>query len=124
MTNLIKVVLLASPILALVFYYTVIRQSEIKMDIKKAETEFNQRWDDFNADFEKDPVKKKEYQLRADKSAKKLEELKEEEKKKKSRADKFEDEFEKELENFNKQKGKDFEKELQDFNKESGGEKK
>lgn len=132
MSNLIKIMLIGSPVIALVFWYTVMKQSQIDTQIKKADVEFEQKWNQFEADFTKDPVKKKEYEARADKSTKELEELKAEEKNKKAKADKFENEFDKQIEDFNKQKGKDFEKqfetefdkELENFNKESGGEKK
>lgn len=113
MTNLIKIALIVSPLLTLVVWYTVMKQSQIDTEIKKADVEFSQKWDEFEADFTKDPVKKKEYQLRAEKSGQELAELKEEEKRKKEKAEKFESEFDKEIENFNKKKVEDFEKRLE-----------
>lgn len=94
MNTLFKILLVSSPILALIFYYTVLKQEQIDTQIKTEDTRFERDFNEFSADLEKDPDLKAKYQARADEAQKELEDLEPEVKKSKDKSDKFSTEFE------------------------------
>jgi len=104
MSNLFKIILFASPVVALVFYYVVSQQSKLDTEIKKDDVVFEEKWDEFQAEQASDPIEKKKYQERAEIARKKIEELEAKEKVKEKKAEKFEEEFEKAIEEVGKEK--------------------
>ena len=102
MNTLFKILLISSPILALIFYYTVIKQSEINTQIKHADAQFERDFNEFSAELEKDPDAKAKYQARADESQQEIEELEPEVEQKKGKTDKFSTEFETAMDEFEK----------------------
>lgn len=106
MNTLLKILLVSSPVLALILYYTILKQEQIDVEIKKEDTRFERDFNDFSADLEKDPVKKEKYQARADDAQKELEDLEPEIKKNKDKSDKFSTEFENAMDEFEKMQKK------------------
>jgi len=111
MNTLFKILLISSPILALIFYYTVIKQEQIDTQIKHEDARFERDFNDFSADLEKDPDEKAKYQARADEAQAEIEDLEPEVKESEGKGKKFADEFEKGMEEFEKmqqaEKGKE-----------------
>lgn len=105
MGGLFKVLLFTSPVLALVFFYVVSQQSKIDTEMKKDEAQFERNWSEFESDFAKSKEAKKLYADRAEAAANKILELELKEKEKEEKAAKFEKEFEKSINDFEKQKG-------------------
>ncbi len=103
MSNLFKILLFTSPILALIFYYVVSQQSKMDVEMKKEDAVFERSWDEFEADFAKTPEQKQKYADRAARAEQKLNELEQKEKEKEKKSEKFEKEFEKAIEDFEKE---------------------
>lgn len=103
LTNIFRIAILAAPFVALVFYYTVLKQQQFDVEMQREEVKFEREWNEWKAQSPLSQDRKK-YQERAEKSEEKLKELEEEEKERKRKVKKFEEEFEKALEESNKQK--------------------
>ena len=97
MGNLLKFIILTAPLAALVFYYVVVKQNQMDIEIEKENLKFEQQWHEFNRDFVFTRDKQKSEQKAKEVEQKAIEiEKKEEEKKKK--LEKFEQDFEKAIE--------------------------
>jgi sensor histidine kinase YesM len=96
MSNLIKLLIAATPVLALVFYYVVVRHNLMDIEMQKETLKFEKEWNEFNRDF----VFTKDKQNAAEKAKKAEEELKkveEQERVKKEKLEKLERELEEQL---------------------------
>jgi hypothetical protein len=93
MSNLIKLLIAATPFMALVFYYVVVRHNLMDIEMQKETLKFEQEWNEFNRDF----VFTKDKQKAAEKAKKAEEELKKVEEQERAKREKLE-KLEKELE--------------------------
>lgn len=105
MANLLKIAILAAPLAALVFYFTVLQQSKLDTEIEKESLKFEQHWNEFKAEspFTQDRQK---YQSRAEQAEQKQKELEQKKKEKEQKIEKFTSDFEKALDEVDKQQGK------------------
>jgi hypothetical protein len=96
MSNLIKLLIAATPVLALVFYYVVVRHNLLDIEIQKESLRFEQEWQEFNRDFvfTKDKQKAAE---RAKKAEEELKKVEEQERAKKEKLERLERELEEQL---------------------------
>jgi hypothetical protein len=85
----------ATPVLALVFYYTVVRHNLLDIEMQKESLKFEQEWNEFNRDF----VFTKDKQRAAERASKAEEELKkvEEQEQKKEKLERLENELEEQI---------------------------
>lgn len=97
MSNLFKIAILAAPLAALVFYYVVVQQQKMDVELEKDSLKFEQQWNEFKKDspFTTD---RKKYEQRAEQAEQKQKELEERKKQKEQKLEKFETDFEKALE--------------------------
>lgn len=103
LSNLFKVAILAAPLVGLIFYYVVLKQNQMDVEMKKENIKFEQEWNRFNENFIfTSPEQRDYYKERNEEIAKELEELKKKEQEKEQKVEKFEQEFEKGLEEANK----------------------
>lgn len=102
MTNLFKIAILAAPLAALIFYYVVMQQQKMDVELEKESMKFEQQWNEFKADspFSTDRQK---YQSRAEQAEKAQQELEQKKKEKEQKVEKFEQNFEKALEEAGKE---------------------
>ncbi|MEM4406708.1 MAG: hypothetical protein QXS68_06650 [Candidatus Methanomethylicaceae archaeon] len=103
MTNLFKVVIFTAPIAALIFYYVVVKQHQHEATSIREELEFEQQWNEMQAEFTSDPKLKAKYMERARRADQKLAEIQRKEEEKQRKADEFEKEFEQALKEADKQ---------------------
>jgi hypothetical protein len=96
MSNLIKLLIATTPIMALVFYYTVVRHNLMDVEMQKENLRFEQEWNEFNRDFvfTKDKQKAAERARKAEEELKKIEE---QERAKKEKLERLERELEEQL---------------------------
>jgi len=66
MGTLFKMVLLAVPVLALVFFYVVTQQRKHETQMEYDQAKMEREWNEWQADFEKNPEAKVRYQARAE----------------------------------------------------------
>jgi len=97
MGNLFKIILVTAPLAALLFYYVVLKQQQIDVELEKESLKFEQKWNEFDRDFVFTRDKAKSEQ-RAQQAEQKLQELEKKEEEKKKKLEKFEQEFEKAIE--------------------------
>jgi len=102
MNTLFKIILISSPILALIFYYTVMKQSEIDTQIKHEDTLFERDFNEFSADFEEDPDVRKKFRERAGQAEEEIEGIEDDIKESEGKSREFEVEFRKGMEEFEK----------------------
>lgn len=100
MNLLFKALLIASPLIAITFYYIVLKQEQIDTQIHVEDTRFERDFNEFSSALEKDPDLKAKYQARAAEAEAELEELEPEVKKSKDKSDKFSTEFDKAMDEF------------------------
>jgi len=102
MGNIFKILIVTAPIAALLFYYVVIKQSQIHTEVQKENARFEREWNEFNEDslFR---ANKERYRERAEEAEAELKELKEKEKMQQQKVEKFENEFEEELKKQNQE---------------------
>jgi hypothetical protein len=96
MSNLIKLLIAATPVLALVFYYVVVRHNLMDIEMQKESLKFEQEWNEFNRDF----VFTRDKQAAAERARKAEEELKkieEAERKKREKLERLEQELEQQI---------------------------
>ena len=105
MSNIFKILLFTSPVLAVIFFYVVSQQSKLDTEMKKDDAAFERSWNEFERDFAKTPEQKQIYNARAGEAEEKLKELEQKEKEKEKKAEKFEKDFEKTIEDFEKEQG-------------------
>jgi hypothetical protein len=101
MSNLFKVVIIGAPLAALVFYFVVVRQNQMDIEMEKEALKFEQKWYEFDRDFGFTGDKQKAQQ-RVQEVEKKLKEIEKKEEERKKKLEKFEADFEKALEEQNK----------------------
>lgn len=106
MSNLFKILLFTSPVLALIFFYVVSQQSKLDTEMKKEDASFERSWNEFEKDFAKTPEQKQTYDARVREAEEEIKRLKEKEAEKEKKAEKFEKDFEKAVEEFEKEQGK------------------
>jgi hypothetical protein len=96
MSNIIKLLIAATPLVALVFYYVVVRHNLLDIEMQKETLKFEQEWHEFNRDFvfTKDKQKAAERAKRAEEELRKVEE---QERVKKEKLEKLERELEEQL---------------------------
>jgi biopolymer transport protein ExbB/TolQ len=96
MSNLIKLLIAATPVMALVFYYVVVRHNLMDIEMQKESLKFEQEWHEFNRDFvfTKDKQKAAERARKAEEELKKIEEA---EQKKREKLERLEQELEEQL---------------------------
>lgn len=104
MKTLTKALLIAAPLAALVLYYVIMQQSKVDTSIKKQDAIFERSWNEFDRDLSKTNEAKTLYQQRADKAQAELTDLEKKEKEKEEKADKFQEDFEKEINKLDKKK--------------------
>ena len=97
MGNLFKILVVTAPLAALLFYYVVLKQQQLDIELEKESLKFEQQWQEFNRDFvfTKDKAKAEQ---RAQQAEEKLKELEKKEEEKKKKLEKLESEFEKAIE--------------------------
>jgi len=100
MGNLFKILIITAPLAALVFYYVVVRQNQMDLEMEKESLKFEQEWHNFNKDFVFTKDKQKAEQ-KAQQAEKKIKEIEKREEEKKKKLEKFEQDFEKALEEQN-----------------------
>jgi len=104
MGNILKFLILTAPLAALVFYYVVVKQNQMDIEMEKESLKFEQQWHEFNRDFIFTRDKQKAEQ-RAQQAEEKIKEIEKKEEEKKKKLEKLEQDFEKALEeqdkNFN-----------------------
>jgi hypothetical protein len=93
MNSLIKLLIATTPIMGLIFYYTVVRHNLMDVEMQKENLRFEQEWNEFNRDF----VFTKDKQKAAERARKAEEELKKVEEQERAKKEKLE-RLEKELE--------------------------
>jgi len=106
MGNLFKILLFTSPVLALIFYYVVAQQSKLDTEMKKEDVQFEQIWNENEANFAKTNEHKQKYIERAVRAEEKLKEIEEKEKEKERKAEEFQKEFEKAIDDYEKENKK------------------
>jgi hypothetical protein len=96
MSNLIKLLIAATPIVALVFYYVVVRHNLMDIEMQKESLKFEQEWHEFNRDFvfTRDKQRAAERASKAEEELKKIEEA---ERKKREKLERLEQELEEQL---------------------------
>ena len=103
MGGLFKILLVTAPVLALIFYYVVVKQSALDVELRKESLQFERDWNEWQMSmFGKD----KKYAERAEKAEKELMEIEKKEKEKQEKVEKFEKEFDKALDDFEKKQQK------------------
>jgi cell shape-determining protein MreC len=95
--SLLKIVLFTSPVLFILLYYVISQQGKIDVQMQKEDAAFEREWHEFNAEFTKDPDKKKEYADRARQAEVKRQETEKKEKEKQEKVEKLESEMDKVL---------------------------
>jgi len=100
MGNLFKILIITAPLAALVFYYVVVRQNQMDLEMEKESLKFEQEWHNFNKDFVFTKDKQKAEQ-KAQQAEEKIKEIEKKEKEKRKKLEKFEQDFEKALEEQN-----------------------
>jgi hypothetical protein len=96
MSNIIKLLIAATPIMALVFYYVVVRHNLLDIEMQKESLKFEQEWHEFNRDFVFTRDKQKAAE-RARKAEEELRKVEEQERVKKEKLEKLERELEEQL---------------------------
>ncbi len=104
MNNILKAVLFISPVIFLIFFYVVSQQSKNDVEMKKADAQFEQKWNEFDKDFTHDPAQKKVYDERAEVASKKIADLEKKEAEAQAKSDKMQQEMEKQMEDPENQK--------------------
>jgi hypothetical protein len=96
MNSLIKLLIATTPVMALVFYYTVVRHNLMDVEMQKESLKFEQEWNEFNRDFvfTRDKQKAAERAKRAEEELKKVEE---QERAKKEKLERLEKELEEQM---------------------------
>jgi len=96
MSNLIKLLIATTPVMALVFYYVVVRHNLMDIEMEKESLKFEQEWQEFNRNFvfTKDKQKAAERARKAEEELKKIEE---QERTKREKLEKLERELEEQL---------------------------
>jgi CDP-glycerol glycerophosphotransferase (TagB/SpsB family) len=97
MGNLFKFLILTAPLAALVFYYVVVKQNQMDIEMEKESLKFEQQWHEFNRDFIFTRDKQKAEQ-QAQQAEQKIQEIEKKEEEKKKKLEKLEQDFEKALE--------------------------
>ena len=97
MGNILKFLILTAPLAALVFYYVVVKQNQMDIEMEKESLKFEQQWHEFNRDFIFTRDKQKAEQ-RAQQAEEKIKEIEKKEEEKKKKLEKLEQDFEKALE--------------------------
>jgi len=104
MGNILKFLILTAPFAALVFYYVVVKQNQMDIEMEKESLKFEQKWYEFDKDFVFTKDKQKAEQ-QAQQAEQKIQEIEKKEEEKKKKLEKLEQDFEKALEeqdkNFN-----------------------
>ena len=96
MSNLIKLLIAATPVLALMFYYTVVRHNLMDIEMQKESLKFEREWHEFNRDF----VFTRDKQAageRASKAGEELKKIEEAERKKREKLERLEKELEEQI---------------------------
>ena len=107
MGSLFKILLVTAPVLALIFYYVVAKQSALDVDIKKESLQFERDWNEWQMPmFGKDKEDSKKYAERAEAEKELILEIEKKEKEKQEKVEKFEKEFDKALDDFEKKQQK------------------
>jgi len=96
MSNLIKLLIAATPLVALVFYYVVLRHNLMDIEMQKESLKFEQEWHEFNRDFVFTRDKQKAAE-RARKAEEELKKVEEQERAKKEKLERLERELEEQL---------------------------
>jgi flagellar motor protein MotB len=96
MSNIIKILIVTAPFMALLFYYVVVRHNLFDIEFQKESLKFEQAWHEFNKDFVFTRDKEKAVE-RAKKVEEELQKVEEQEKKKKEKLERLEQELEKQL---------------------------
>ena len=96
MSNLIKLLIAATPVLGLVFYYVVVRHNLLDIEMQKETLKFEQEWNEFNRGFVFTRDKQKAAE-RAEKAEKELRKVEEAERAKKEKLERIEKELEEQL---------------------------
>jgi hypothetical protein len=96
MSNLIKLLIATTPVMALVFYYVVVRHNLMDIEMQKESLKFEQEWQEFNRDFVFTRDKQKAAE-RARKAEEELKKVEEQERAKKEKLEKLEQELEKQM---------------------------
>jgi len=96
MSNIIKLLIAATPVVVLVFYYVVVRHNLMDIEMQKETLKFEQEWHEFNRDFvfTKDKRQAAERAKRAEEELKRIEEK---EREKREKLEKLEKELEEQL---------------------------
>lgn len=97
MNALAKIILFSSPVLFFVLYFVISSQKSLDIQMKKDDAEFSRSWAESEAEFTKDPAKKKMYADRAKAAEFDLLELKKKEKERELKDAEFEKSMEKAL---------------------------
>jgi len=100
MGNLFKILIITAPLAALVFYYTVVKQNQMDIEMEKENLKFEQKWNEFDKDFVFNRDKQKAEQ-KVQQAEQKIQEIEKKEEEKKKKLKKFEQDFEKALEEQN-----------------------
>jgi len=97
MGNILKFLILTAPFAALVFYYVVVKQNQMDIEMEKESLKFEQKWYEFDKDFVFTKDKQKAEQ-QAQQAEQKIQEIEKKEEEKKKKLEKLEQDFEKALE--------------------------
>jgi biopolymer transport protein ExbB/TolQ len=96
MSNIIKILLVTTPLAGLIFYYVVVRHNLLDIELQKEALKFEREWNEFNRDF----VFTRDKQAATERARKAEEELKkveEQEQRKKEKLERLEQELEQQL---------------------------
>lgn len=96
MSSIFKVLVVSAPVLAILFYYVVVKQGVMDAEIQKEDAKFERAWNEFEASMATKDMAEK-YNQRAKEAEQELERLRQEEELKKKKAEDFEKEFEQAL---------------------------
>ena len=95
MGKLFKTLILVAPVLAIVFYYVVIKHAEQHKEIQKKEAEFSRDWNEESKAFAKTKADKAKYAKRAADADKEVQKADEEIKPHSAKVDAFGKDFDK-----------------------------
>lgn len=107
MNSILKGLLIASPLMAVVFWYVVSQQSKVDTTIQKDDLQFERTWEEFNDEFD-GTAPKADHSGRAKKAEARLAEIEKKEKLKREKAEKFESDFDKAIQEV----GRDLDREI------------
>ncbi len=105
MSGLMKILVITAPVLALLLFYVITKQSQMDTEMKKEDARFEREWAEFNKDFSTSGDRQK-YEQRAQQAEQEFQELKKKEKEKEEKTERIEKELEKAIEEHGKDAGK------------------